>query len=86
MKIFDPQNRTDIQYDVHIPGFHRNKKDTADIMSIELWLEGVEDGSFIDYDGFGDGINEAGVTLQNVRPSTSDQISDEVEWVVWYNR
>lgn len=34
VKQFDPMNVEEIQYNVHIPGFHKNETDTSDIMSI----------------------------------------------------
>lgn len=92
MKFFDPNNRSDFQYDVHIPGYHALKKDTDTIMSREAWLDGVECGMFIDYDGYGHGLKLVEgnffVAQDIVRPSMVDagQFSDSVEWVVWYNR
>lgn len=86
MKIFDPTNRVDIQYDVQVPWICDYDDQTFDILSRELWLESVNNGLFTDYDGHGDGITTDGVGIQHLIPSKINEIKDEVDWVVWYNR
>jgi hypothetical protein len=85
MRTFDP-TASGIQYNVHIPGFHKTEQTTDDVMSVKEWLDGVKTHFFIDYDGFGEGIRSDGTFIQKVWPSMAKDISPEVEWIVWYNR
>jgi hypothetical protein len=85
-KVFDPSVRDAIQYNVYVPGYCTNKKQTQDVMSREVWLEGVEDYFFTDYDGYGDGIKADGTFVQRLRPSIADEIKKDVDFIVWFNK
>jgi hypothetical protein len=61
------------------------------LMTRETWLESVEDGSFIDYDGMGDQVTEDGKILGGaghdwIYPSTASEILPETKYILWYNR
>jgi hypothetical protein len=51
---------TNIDYEVEIAGHH------GALMTREVWLEAVEQKSFIDYDGMGNEIDEQGNMLGRV--------------------
>ena len=83
--MFDPNCLDDIQYGVHIPGYHK-KTGRNDVMSRDVWLEGVEDSFFMDCDGYGDGIRADGSIVETVRPSQASQLDPAVEFIVWFNK
>lgn len=64
--------------------------DYGDLMTIEEWIECVESGGFIDYDGHGNYSNGEKVSDHIVHPSdvAAEQIikRDDFTHVVWYNR
>lgn len=60
--------------------------DYGDLMSVDEFAQSVEDGSFIDYDGYGYWAVADKMSDVVVRPSTVD---DKPEWathVIWFNR
>jgi len=78
--------QAEIVYDVVLGG-HR-----GDLMSKDLWLESVEGGMFIDYDGYGDVIDENGEYVNyngissTIKPSEADRWPSEGTHILWYNR
>ncbi len=76
------------EYLVPIPDF-------ADIIPIDEWIDGVKNGSFIDYDGYGHWATKSHElrrfgSAEEVRPSniTIDKMKPPtwVTHVAWYNR
>ena len=63
----------------------------TDVMTLDEFIECVEDGSFIDYDGHGNWATQTHLLpFVNVYPSNvrkhKDRIPDWVTHVCWYNR
>lgn len=62
--------------------------DYADVMTLKHFVECVEDGGFIDYDGFGRYVLDGKETDIEIYPS--DVKHNSVRWefdsVAWYNR
>lgn len=58
------------------------------LMTREGWLEDVEDGGFIDYDGMGDQVSVSGEILDApwIYPSTASELLPETKYILWYNR
>ena len=58
-----------------------------DVYTISEFKSHVEDGSFIDYDGFGypvkDSLADKSIVIQ---PSTVDKIPADATHIVWYNK
>lgn len=57
-------------------------------MPLEEWLDCVEDGAFIDYDGFGELATATHFSDIEISPSQA-KIFEFPEWcthIVWYNR
>ncbi len=60
----------------------------GDMMTLKHWLECVDSGGFIDYDGFGYYAFEDKMSDKEVKPShvKKNGIDDKFTHVVWYNR
>ncbi len=62
----------------------------GDLMRIEDWIECVEDGGFIDYDGSGTYSDGERMSNKTVHPSdvNADQLikNEEFTRIVWFNR
>lgn len=57
------------------------------IMSLEEYLQSVECGGFIDYDGWGYPIYEDGlVESEPTCPSKVDEIPEGTVKIIWFNR
>ena len=75
-----------IDYDVRIDN-HRGA-----LMTRKAWLECVESGGFIDYDGMGNEVGIDGRILPNgnyadwIRPSQAASLLKETAYILWYNR
>ena len=58
-----------------------------DIMTVDKWIEACEDGSFIDYDGFGypmkDGLADESTPFY---PSDRRNLPKDATHIVWFNR
>ena len=62
--------------------------DYGDLMTLEEFIQHVENGYFIDYDGQGEYATDTHVTGITVIPSDiiKGNINEEYTHVVWYNR
>lgn len=63
--------------------------DCGDVMTIPEFVKAVEDGCFIDYDGFGEYATATEVSDIMVHPSdilAGEKPPAEYTHVVWYNR
>ena len=66
----------------------------GDLMSIDVWIECVKEGGFIDYDGYGYLCTEEKQSNIEIIPSQIDRKSENPkdwipEWathIMWYNR
>lgn len=62
----------------------------GDIMTVKEWLDAVESGGFIDYDGHGSLATEGGYSSVNISPSDITVLKVKIpSWcthIVWYNR
>lgn len=67
-------------------------KSDDDIYTLAEWREAVEDGVFMDCDGFGDAIiwDGQGDTYEMVEewiyPSGQATLHDSVTHIIWYNK
>lgn len=59
-----------------------------DVMSLNDWKECVNQGLFIDYDGYGEYVKDGRKTKIEIYPSDLKYgaIREEFDTVVWYNR
>ncbi len=57
----------------------------GDLMTVEEFQNACANGSFIDYDGFGDMIVD-GKAVGEISPSSYMDIPSNVTHVRWYNR
>lgn len=65
--------------------------DNGDLMTLEDWRESVEDGMFIDDDGFGDEVRwvdgeDPKVLEEWIYPSEADRLNPETTHILWYNK
>lgn len=62
--------------------------DYADVMTLQVFIENVNDGGFIDYDGFGHYVLDGKETNITIYPSDIKHgaIRQEFDSVAWYNR
>ena len=60
----------------------------GDVMSLKHWLECVEEGGFIDYDGFGRYVRDGKESNIDIYPSDVryDSIRDDFDTIIWFNR
>lgn len=72
------------------PTFQPFMAETGDAIVMSEWIERVEDGLFIDYNGTGYyGVMSGGALLESdieARPSELEQRPTWATWVLWYNR
>ena len=59
-----------------------------DVMSLKNFIENVNDGGFIDYDGFGRYIRGNQESNIDIYPSDirHDAIRDDFDTIIWFNR
>jgi len=62
--------------------------DFGDVMTLEHWIECVNDGGFIDYDGFGRYVRDGKESNIDVHPSDVEHnsVRDDFDTVIWFNR
>lgn len=68
---------------------HEDYKDDVnfgDIMTVEAFKSAVEDGSFIDYDGFAHPAIVKQDSTKNIWPSRIEQLPEDATHVVWFNK
>lgn len=65
--------------------FPYNIPEYGDLMTLEVWLELVEDGMFTDYDGTGY-ISDGKMYGSEIFPSEKDRIPEGVTHIVWFNK
>lgn len=67
---------------------YKNKPNIGDVIEIEEWIECVNEGGFIDYDGWGCPMKEGLVATQTiVRPSNwKTTLPQDATHIEWYNR
>lgn len=71
----------DIDYEVSING------QQGAFMTSKTWLECVESGGFIDYDGYGDQVDAQGKFIGGkISPSQARNILLATAYILWYNR
>lgn len=56
------------------------------VMTVEEFRESVEDGMFIDYDGFGYAARNGMSANDPIYPSEVDKIPEDATHIVWFNR
>jgi len=66
-------------FDVDLP-------DYGELMTRQDWLETVEGGGFIDYDGNGAPSDGKKMSRAVIYPSIADQLPQEATHVMWFNR
>lgn len=67
--------------------YGRGPKDEDDVYTIEEFRQNVQNGSFIDYDGFGYPVKNGKADESIfVKPSELDQIPTDATHIVWYNK
>lgn len=80
--IFLIESQTDVEWE-DLPSY-------GDLMTKESWLECVNGGGFIDYDGSGNYSDGERMSNKSVSPSDvdADQImkNEEFTHIVWFNR
>lgn len=68
----------------------RPHRDLGDIMPLNEWLDCVQSGGFIDYDGHGSLATKSGYSSVDISPSDITVLKVKIpSWVthiVWYNR
>lgn len=61
--------------------------DEDDVYTVAEFRELCEDGSLVDYDGFGYPVRDSKANQKiRIRPSEVDQIPEDATHIVWYNR
>ncbi len=60
----------------------------GDVMTLKDWLECVEEGGFIDYDGHGRYVRDGKESDIMIYPSDVryDSIRDDFDTIIWFNR
>jgi hypothetical protein len=60
----------------------------GDLFILEDFLDCVKQGSFIDYDGYGYSVSEAGDVLNEtpIYPSQTHKIPKGTTHILWFNR
>lgn len=66
-------------YDQDVPEY-------GDLMTREEWLNAVETGFFIDYDGMGSPVKDGKMMSGWVFPSQADMLPEDATHVVWFNK
>lgn len=56
------------------------------LMTAKEWLEGVRDGSFIDYDGYGYPVKDGNQSNRGISPSRAKEFPEEATHIAWANR
>ncbi len=76
-----------IDYEVAVQAEDKKYLSQGALMTREAWLAAVKDGSFIDYDGYGDQLTAEGKFIgANVSPSRAFMVLPETAYILWYNR
>ena len=94
--IEDYRKRLEESFDIYIGGIKIQTFDEYDdVIKIEDWIDAVDDGSFTDYDGYGNlttpkfGTDKWIVSCQSIRPSDITRLKLTLpKWAthsVWYN-
>lgn len=81
VRLDTPENIEDVKFEP-IP-------DYGDLMPLQEWIDGVECGGFIDYDGHGTLATADMNTCHSISPSdwsTDLKLPEWVTHIVWYNR
>jgi hypothetical protein len=62
--------------------------DYGDVMSLKEFIECVESGGFIDYDGFGRYVKDSMESNIRIYPSDvkSGNVRKDFDTIIWYNR
>ena len=62
--------------------------DYGDVMTLKHWLECVDCGGFIDYDGHGNYVRDGKKSNITIHPSDvrHDSIRDDFDTIIWFNR
>ncbi len=62
--------------------------DYGDIMSLEDFIETVNDGGFIDYDGFGKYVKDGKKSDIDIYPSDvkRNKVRKDFDTIIWFNR
>jgi len=62
--------------------------DFGDVMSLEHFLECVNEGGFIDYDGFGRYVRDGKESNIEIYPSDIQHksVRDDFDTIIWFNR
>jgi len=60
--------------------------DYGDLMTVQEWLECVEGGMFIDYDGHGRPAKDGLMSSMFISPSRARSIPIDATHIVWFNR
>lgn len=60
----------------------------GDVMTLDYFIECVQDGGFIDYDGSGNYIKDGKMTNISIYPSDVEHgaIRREFDTIIWFNR
>lgn len=75
-----------ICYEVHLKLGRGDGWSQGALMTAETYKACVKEGSFIDYDGYGDMLDADGKDLGRTRPSAIKRFKAECVYVLWYNR
>jgi hypothetical protein len=70
------------------PEFKRSVEKHDDVMSLESFVECVNSGGFIDYDGFGNYVKDGKISNIEIYPSDvkHNSLRKDFDTIVWYNR
>lgn len=62
--------------------------DYGDVMSLQDFIENCEDGSFIDYDGFGNYVKNNQMSNISIYPSDikAKKVRKDFDTIIWFNR
>jgi hypothetical protein len=70
------------------PEFERDIPNYGDVMSLKEFINCVEEGGFIDYDGFGTYVRDGKVSNIDIHPSDVKHkaIRKDFDTVIWFNK
>jgi hypothetical protein len=67
--------------------YGRGPEDEDDVYTVKEFLDCVNAGGFIDYDGFGFPVKDKKAdTSIYIKPSKCNEIPQDATHIVWYNR